>query len=206
VACPKPTQALITDFTPPEAGLSDAGDITFGDFGTQFSGGTFIYPTPALASDMIDGNWHISGQVGTYSGGGLWFSCNTGTSSNPTYVTCTIDASAYTGISFTVSGTGGPISVLVTDPATTKPTTDSAGGSNNCGTCTATNCGTSVSVPVSATATTVNFTWAQLGVTNPAAITSIAFSLQDPYSYASTPPVATPYSADISIDDLRFTS
>jgi hypothetical protein len=99
----------------------------------------------------------------------------------------------------------GGISVSVVDPATTKPSTDSAGNPKNCGTCTATNCGTSVLVPVTTTPTPVSLTWAQLGVTTPAAITAIAFSLHDPYSYATTPPVATPYSVDFVIDDLQFT-
>jgi hypothetical protein len=211
-----PPGALISDFTIPDSG----SPTVFGGWGQSVFGGLYVYPsTPSpndpcagaapqypIASSTSAGNWHVTGQVGTYSGGGLWFSCNTGTSSAPTYVTCTIDASAYTGISFMVSGSGGPISVMVGDPASTKPTTDSAGGPNNCGTCTATNCGTSVSVPVTTTATSVSLTWAQLGVTNPAAITSIAFSLPDPYNYATNPPVATPYSVDITIDDLRFAS
>jgi hypothetical protein len=212
-----PPAALISDFAVPDSG----SPTVFGTWGQSVFGGTYVYPaTPSNPNDPCAGtapqyplttstsgeNWHITGQVGTYSGGGLWFSCNTGTSAAPTYVTCTIDASAYTGISFTVSGTGGPLSVLVQDPASTKPTTDSAGGSNNCGTCTASTCGTSVSVPVSTSPTTVTLTWAQLGVTNPAAITQISFSLPDPYSYATNPPVATPYSVDITIDDLQFTT
>jgi hypothetical protein len=153
------------------------------------------------------GNWHITGQVGTYSGGGLWWSCNTGTAAKPVNVGCPIDASAYKGISFTVSGNAGVggISVSVSDPASTKPSTDSAGNPKGCGTCTVATCGTSVLVPVTTTATPVSLTWTQLGVTTPAAIVSIAFSLHDPYSYATTPAVATPYSVDFVIDDLQFT-
>ncbi len=211
-----PPADLISDFT-----SNDAGTVTvFGSWSQSIFGGVYIYPaTPSptdpcagaapqypLTSDTSSGSWHITGTVGTYSGGGMWFSCNTGTSSAPAYAdSCTIDATGYTGISLTVSGSGGPISVLVTQPSTMKVETDSAGGPKNCGTCPADTCGKGVSVPVSSTPNTVNLTWAQLGVTDPSAITAIAFSLPDPYSYATNPPVATPYSVDLTIDDWRFT-
>jgi hypothetical protein len=60
-------------------------------------------------------------------------------------------------------------------------------------------------VPVTAAVTTVTLTWAQLGVTTPNAITGISFSFKDPYSYATTPAVATPYSIDLTIDNIQFT-
>jgi hypothetical protein len=83
--CPLPAQALITDFS----------SSNFGSSGT-LSGGLYVYPlggTYGLNADLGEGTWHISGAVGTYSGFGLYLdNCNR------------IDASAYAGISFKISG------------------------------------------------------------------------------------------------------
>jgi hypothetical protein len=83
--CPLPAQALITDFS----------SSNFGSTGT-LSGGLYVYPlggTYGLNSDLGEGTWHISGAIGTYSGFGLYLdNCNR------------IDASAYAGISFKISG------------------------------------------------------------------------------------------------------
>ncbi|MGC9983878.1 MAG: hypothetical protein ABSF35_09620 [Polyangia bacterium] len=99
--------------------------------------------------------------------------------------------------------------MAVSTPSTTPPKTDSAGNPKNCGTCTAVTCGSSVAVPVMATAATVTLTWEQLGVTTPNAITGISFSFTDPFSlnggYETSPYTATPYPVNITIDDLQFT-
>ena len=247
VDCNSPTTTQCTGTTPPAALISDfsiaSGSTApsfFGTYSQSVYGGNYVYPstTPgcgsttvdphALTQDVAGGSWVIQGTVGTYSGLGFWWNCNTGTSATPAYAgICTIDASAYTGISFTISGTIGPVSsgtgtpgltMQVTTPATQAPAknpdgtpaTDSAGNPKpNCGTCTGTTCGTNVPVPVTATASTVTKTWADLGVTTPNAITSIAFSFTDPFSlnngYANSPPTATPYPVNITIDDIQFT-
>jgi hypothetical protein len=55
-----------------------------------------VYPTSGswpITSDVTGNNWHISGTIGDYSGFGLGFDgCSR------------VDASAYRGISFTISG------------------------------------------------------------------------------------------------------
>lgn len=241
VDCNPPVATQCTGTMPPTALISDFSIATgstapavFGTWSQGIYGGAYIYPgvvttpgpcdgTPSsypLTQTLTGGNWNIQGTVGTYSGGGLWWNCNTGTTAKPNYVgACTIDASTYTGISFTVSGNAGPavspattgnISFSVSTPSTMKPALDSAGNPKSCGTCTAAACGSSVSVPVSATATTVNLTWAQLGVTTPNAISAIAFQLTDPCSlnngYAVTPCKPTTFSVNIAIDDLQFTT
>ena len=93
VLCPRPAQALITDFTYVAGGTTT--EVPFGN-GTSFSGTEFVYPTSgawSLTSDVTGNNWHISGTLGDYSGFGLAF------------VGCSrLDASAYRGISFTISG------------------------------------------------------------------------------------------------------
>jgi hypothetical protein len=236
--CNPPQTTYCTGTVPPAALISDfsvaAGATTpvvFGTWGQSIYGGSYAYPGAApscetgavspypLTQTLTGGNWNVRGTVGTYSGGGLWWSCNTATAAPASYASaCTIDASAYTGISFTISGSIGPVptgsgtvglTMAVSTPSTTPPKTDSAGNPKNCGTCAATACGSSVLVPVTATPTTVALTWAQLGVTAPNAITGISFSFTDPFGlnggYATTPPTPTPYPVDITIDDLQFT-
>ena len=98
VACPTPTAAMaaLTDFSPLDGGAASTG--SWGDFSTIFSGSAYDYPNGtamyALTSDMSMGNWHMTGMVGDYSGFGLSFNnCNK------------VDLSAFSGISFTISGT-----------------------------------------------------------------------------------------------------
>lgn len=223
-----PPAALISDFSIPTGTTTP---VVFGIWGQSIFGGPYTYPgtVPScetgtvsaypLTQTVTGGNWNIQGTVGAYSGLGLWWNCKTGTAAAPTYTAaCTIDASAYTGISFTISGSIGPVSsgtgtvglaMQVPTPSTLAPKYDSAGNPKNCGTCTATTCGSSIAVPVTATATTVTFTWAQLGVTTPDAIAGISFTFTDPFSlnggYATSPFTATPYPVNITIDDLQFT-
>ena len=211
VDCNPPVTTYCTGTAPPAALISDfsiapgaTAPVLFGTWGQSIFGGAYTYPgtVPAcetgtvsaypLTQTVTGGAWNIQGTVGDYSGMGLWWGCNTGTAAAPAYAaTCAIDASAYTGISFTVSGSIGP-----------------AGNPKNCGTRTATTCGSSVAVPVTATATAVTLTWAQLGVTAPNAITGISFSFTDPFrlndGYATSPFTATPYPVDVTIDDLQF--
>jgi hypothetical protein len=116
VLCPLPAQPLITDFTVvvPDGGVADAAatdaavSTQYNHFGdaTTLGGSEFVYPldgTWPVTSDVSAGNWHISGTLGTYSGFGLYFD------------NCTrVNASAYAGISFTISGS-------VAQPGTTTP-------------------------------------------------------------------------------------
>ncbi|MGC4091611.1 MAG: hypothetical protein QM756_27770 [Polyangiaceae bacterium] len=93
-------QELITDFTYTAGATTSTTDATFGDFTMTFSGGTFVYPngttaTYPLTSDVTMNNWHVTGNVGDYSGMGLYFANDC----------AKLDASAFTGISFTISGT-----------------------------------------------------------------------------------------------------
>lgn len=238
--CNAPVTTLCTGTAPPAALISDfsipasaTAPTVFGTYGQSVYGGTFIYPANVaspgpcdtvsnypLTQTVTGGNWNVQGTVGTYSGLGLWWNCNTGTTTTPAYAgSCVIDASAYTGISFTVSGTIGPVStgtgtvgltMQVSTPSTMAPKTDSAGNPKNCGTCTAATCGTNVTVPVTATATTITMTWAQLGVTTPNEIATISFAFTDPCSlnngYQTSPCTATTYPVNITIDDLQFTT
>jgi hypothetical protein len=216
VACPKPTQAMINDFTyaVPDGGAADAAvpDITFGDFTTTLSGGTFVYPTAAIATDMSGSNWHISGTVGDYSGMGLYFN------------NCAlIDASAYRGISFTISGsiaspTANTLTMGVSIAADTianswYATYPEAGTSTpSFGTCIPASsnkydgtCGDpQKAFTITSTPTTVTILWADLvggkpvASVNPAQITGVYWFF--PWTGAG----AASYAVDITIDNLSF--
>jgi hypothetical protein len=217
-----PPAAVISNFTTPDGGTASV----FGAWGQVVFGGLYVYPANPkagdpcagaapqfpLTSDTSGGNWHITGQVGTYSGAGLWWECDTAATTPANR--CTIDASAYTGISFTISGNAGPavgdaggggITVSVGTPSNTANPDNN--GQATCGTCTGTCSATAVQVPVTATPTTVTLTWAQLGVTTPNALTGFGIALTVPPNMDWTTGISSsPYAVDITIDDLQFTS
>ncbi|MFZ5890231.1 MAG: hypothetical protein ACOY0T_04105 [Myxococcota bacterium] len=217
VACGK-AEALISDFTYVE-GTSKADQVTFGDFVNTFSGGTYVYPNGTamypLTSDVTKSNWHITGTVGDYSGVGLFFNnCSK------------VDASAFSGISFTISGT------LPSGMSTMHLTVGTAGNDipsawlhanvsgntdpPNFGRCTPATSNKydgSCNPPgadfsVTSTPTTLTFKWADLKggkpepSVNPAEITLIAMSFTAPAG-VGTASVVT-YPVDITIDDLKF--
>jgi hypothetical protein len=117
-----PTSGLMADFSASTA--DDAGGVTFGTPGSGVYGGTYFYPalgqgtatyydaggkdactgycgcdtnlaaSAFTAGGKTGGPWVFSGEVATYSGGGTWLS------------PC-VNASAFTGIEITVSGSTG---------------------------------------------------------------------------------------------------
>jgi hypothetical protein len=54
-------------------------------------------------------------------------------------------------------------------------------------------------------ATTLSYTWADLGVTEPEGIGAILFLLSDPCDYSTGTCVSTPYPVNVNIDALQFT-
>lgn len=211
VECPDPSAALITDFTL-AADATETAQITWGDFTDTFSGGTLVYPD-TLGSDMTSGAWHVSGEVADYTGFGFYFSVPSGSCG-------LIDASAFSGLSFTVSGTlpaGRALTMWVSTATTTVSTdwylahdiTDKEPGFGRCepasdneydGTCD----NAKAEVPLSATPETVSLTWADFtggkpaGALNPAEITGFGFFFT--WGGASD----TPYEVDVTLDDLSF--
>jgi hypothetical protein len=223
-------QALISDFTPPvpalDAGVADASvaapvaNITFGDFTNTLSGGTYEYPNAVgdpyiVNSDMSQGEWHMSGNIGNYSGFGLYLTgCNR------------FDASAYAGISFSIRGNVammGSLSLQVGTSAddishlylNSQPTPPSPLAEPNSGRCIPAanqydgSCATpTFTVPVTATETTIEVRWTDLtgGVpsasVNPAEITSIRWIFPNPVGVGTATP--TTYAVDLFVDDLSF--
>lgn len=119
---------------------------------TVFTGYSFVYPD-TLESNVAEGDWHVSGTVGTYAGFQVGFVCGA-------------DAGDYKGISFKISGNAGPsgsLSFVVPhaadvwrDPAATEPTLAKCMAPNQYdGTCQE----AAATVQVTGTETTVSLLW-----------------------------------------------
>ena len=185
-----------------------ASGMCFGN--GDFKGGTGQPYGEGLTLDQTGGALHVSGTVSTYSGFNLWFSyCS--------------DLSAYTGISFTLSGVVGAAAPaantldfqLQTNSTfpwqTAQNMTDMKGG------CTATDATNpyasciapllNVPVPPADAPATVTVTWDQMAGGSPAPW-SVAMSpkeimgIQWQFPWSST---ATAYDVDVTIDDVKFT-
>jgi hypothetical protein len=225
VACLPPTVALITDFTYTAGGSSSTSQAGFGDYTTTYSGGTFIYPesASALASNVTQSNWHITGNVTDYAGFGFYNANG-----------CTkIDASAYKGISFVISGTVSTGVAATANTVTLSVGTAAdditaawlnanlAAGATpvaNFGRCTPTSatnkydgtCGgpQKTGIPVTTTPTTVTVLWAELtggkpdASVTPSELVSISWVLPNPTGVGTTSVV--PYPVDIVVDDIQF--
>jgi hypothetical protein len=218
VACPVLTNALITDFTytPVDGGATDF--VHFGDSST-LAGTESVYPASGnypVTSDVTQSNWHLSGTLGDYSG----FRLNIDNCSR-------IDASAYSGIQFTISGSVPQGNIVTLGMGTLKNTiasdwlianADTGAKPSDPGRCVPTS-GTSrynqptcadakKDISVTATPTVVKVLWNDFtggkpepNVT-PADITSIYWYFPNPTGVGTTSVV--PYSVDIVIDDLQF--
>jgi hypothetical protein len=216
ILCPLPTRALITDFTyvPVDGGTTTA--VGFGD-GTGFSGTEYVYPVAGawpITSDVTGNDWHISGNVGDYSGFGIRFAgCNW------------LDASAYRGISFTISGLVAPgrltMGVGTASDTIAASWLDIHGdpGADNPGRCipsplalnqfTQSDCvDPTATIPVTAGSTVHTVFWSDFSGGKPEAAVS-PDNILSIYWFFSTPPgVGTPnpltYPVDIVIDDLAL--
>jgi hypothetical protein len=218
VACPLPANALITDFTYTAVDGGATDSVHFGD-STTLTGSTSVYPTSGsypVTSDVTQGNWHISGNLGDYSGFGL----NLDNCSR-------VDASAYRGIQFTISGSVPQGNIVTFGMGTLNDTItaswliahgDTAAKANDPGLCVPTS-GTNKynqptcadakkDIPVTATPTVQTILWTDFtggkpepGVT-PKDIISIYWYFPPPAGAGTTTP--TTYPVDITIDDLQF--
>lgn len=216
VACLPVTVPLITDFTY----VADGGATTmvhFGDDTTTFSGGELVYPSSGyvVTSDVTGNSWHISGTIGDYSGFEL------------TFDRCShVDASAYKGISFTMSGVvaGGNIVTMgvgTLDDTLAASWLNAHGGTaavDAPGRCIPTS-GTdaysqlsctdpTATIPVPATPTTISVLWSDFSGGKPEASVNPS-DIDTIYCYFPPPPGAgtsgvIPYAADITIDNLTF--
>ncbi len=184
--------------------------MQFGGNGA-LSGGGSVWG--GLTSEIVDGAWHISGTVNDYAGFDLYLDdC------------AVINASAYKGISFSLSGSAAnratPIALGISTTDTTPSPAwliaqgDTMAKPTDPGTCTpiagnsryyhpgCSDPTKSIAVPTAPT--TINVLWTDMtggepdASPNPAHITAIYFNLE--WMGAAS----TPYSADLTLDDLAF--
>lgn len=216
-----PTNALITDW----ADVNPEGMFVDGDaystapieppgseWWNAFFGGPFVYPVTdecgtseyPLTSTTSGGAWNITGTVGNYSGAGLWFGGCAG-----------VDLSAYTGISFTISGTVGTAGTVVFNVATPENTAPKPEDCfTNINTCTAATCAApSYSVTVTETQQTVSVLWADFtggapnAAVNPAQITGMQWVF--PWEWECTvesggDPASCAYDINVTIDNITL--
>lgn len=217
VMCLPATMALLTDFTYVAGDGGVATDqVAFGDATTTLSGGQFYYPTTGtypLTSSVTGNNWHMSGNLGDYSGFGLFFT------------NCTrVDASAWGGISFTISGSVpqgnivtmgiGTLDNVIAPSWLNAMGVTTADGPGRCIPVSGTNqynqptCGDATkTIPVTATPTVQNLRWADFTggkpqPVKPADIITVYWFFPPPTGAGTA--TAVPYMADLVIDDLKF--
>jgi hypothetical protein len=207
-SCTPLSRSSISDFT-----FSPGDSPTNASFGVDaaFVGGTYAYPNDdTLTSDVTGDDWHLSGRVNAPAGFGLfWIAC-------PAF-----DASAFVGISFTLSGSieaereltffveSAAQQVSHLWPNANEQSPEEPGVAPNAGRCfpTTTRYDGSCREPrvllaVPPLPTTIEIAWTDLVGGSPVAsidpteITAIAWALPQPTSSA--------YAFDIHIDDLRF--
>jgi len=222
VACPPvPSSGLITDFT--HAADAGTAEARFGDDSTTLSGGESTYANAGstIMSDVSAGDWHITAHVANYSGFNLYFD-NVVVNNMPCDM---IDASAYTGISFTIWGTSGGNAItmgmgIVDDtPTPSWFASVDAGAVSTPGSCIPTSgsqyyhpgCAdpmNAISIPATATsaatAKTVSLKWTDFtgGACKPNVIPSQITSISWQFLWTTT---TAPYDVDIHIDNLMFT-
>jgi hypothetical protein len=205
--CPATLPPLLADFG--TATAPDANNMRFGGSGV-LSGGGSVWG--GLTSEIVAGAWHISGTVNNYAGFNVYID------------NCVpINASAYKGISFSLSGTAANQATPITLGISTindTPTAawligkgDTQAKSTDLGSCTPTSgsgryyhpgcADPTKSITVPTTATPINVLWTDLtggqpdASPNPDQITAIYVNL-------AWSDGATPYLADLTIDDLSF--
>lgn len=206
----------ITPSSPVIATFAGASPTAFADWGTAaLVGGTYVFPacttTPPEPASPLFGDysanaWTISGTVGDFSGFGIWWDLQSGTTNgNPTYSSGLIDASAYAGIRFDISGNAGPLGVVTFGPLSANqqsPSTDPP----TCGTCNrdAGPCNVPSTYAVSDLANTpktVEVRWADLASSaqpfDPAKLAIILWYF--PWTRG-----ATPYPVDVTIANVQF--
>ena len=205
------------DFTYDASG--DSAQATFGDFTQTFSGGTFVYPNEEtmplypLTSDVTEDHWHITGEVGDYSGFGLFFQdC------------AKFDASAFDGIQFTISGDVGMGTTLEFRVGTAADAVSHEWLHENGQTAEPANFGRclppgdnqydgncsepKVTVTVTESPEVVTVFWDDLtggspeSSVAPSELTSVAWALPAPAGVGTEG--VTTYSVDLVVDDLKF--
>ena len=212
----KASTAALTNFTPPDSAgtLAPAGIDSSGSLGTaswpytQPVGNTYVYPAKTTGSGVDGGTctsnssgltsslnacdkastpgvWTISGTVGTWSGAGLAF-------------WCPVDASAFNGVQFDISGDLGPSGAITFSVLSCTDTT-----------LTTCNSGTK-SVTVTSATPTVSVLWSDLvvkladGTAGPAFNRNIITGMGWGFGWYWPEDAGAPYQLNAKIDNLAW--
>ena len=192
----KPAAALITTFDDLVANAMNAGQYTF-TLGVP--GGTFAYQKGEFMLTDMGKALNVKGKVMNYDGFGV-------------YTTACTDASAYTGISFSIKGNAGPSASLNFRVQTNADmAVDTV---NKKGACVVP-AGTTDTYPlchpsskdimVTADAKTIEVTFAELIGGVPVAAVNGKDIVGFEWAFTWTGAGATAYDADITLDEIKFT-
>lgn len=215
-----PTDPLITDWSDlSEDGMFIDSDHYSEEIGslqwlTGFFGRPYAYPVELLCpgepwnpeyllSHSVDGGtWRIEGEVGNWSGFGLYFGGCAG-----------VDFSEYRGIEFSIGGDVGPTGALRFYLVVPANSPKNAGGCEEpfaeCDAATTPCIQPSVMVPVTAAPSTLTFLWDDFGGGSPAygldpvQITGLRFEFEWS-SLCSYRPAGCAYPVDVAVDDIRL--
>jgi hypothetical protein len=155
------------------------------------AGGGIAIPG-GLTEDVTASNWHITGLVNNYNGFAVG-------------MVCLVDASAFTGIEFTIKGNAGTPNRLTMQVATSS---DEAGTFDptapaSLGMCTGVCTAPSTTINVTATETLIQLPWSAftggrpIASVNPAQLVRLLWG----FAWSGT---ATPYPVDVTLDNLHF--
>jgi hypothetical protein len=211
-----PQSALITDFS--MLNENNAFHSESKEWWLEFYGGAYVYPgfdqcaetqvEPRLEQSFDGESWHITGTVATYAGAGLWLA------------PCNVDMSAYSGISFTISGNVGPTGTIVfavgtaanMAPSTNPRFPNCHPNQNRCVPADPEapweSCAHNVFTVsgIHETPLTVTIPWVEFiggmpeATTNPTEIREIGFALDWQFAYTE----ADAYAVDLTVDDVTL--
>jgi hypothetical protein len=188
-ACAKPPLGgLITDFSGACSGDAGTCEAEFGMWGGFFGGTWPATQGGTFTTSVATGAWVFSGTVSTNSGTGVWLD------------KC-VDASAYSGVQFTVQGNAGPTGQMLMDISQLSNWAISSGGSCDDvgGVCAP----AQTYFPVTATVQTIKLPWTSFtnGVPNDTIDKPGELKQLDFWMDQNAP---LPFTVNVTIDDLMF--
>lgn len=170
------------------------GDGTFGQPGGVLQVRTFIFADGQLTSMAGVGLVHVTAGIFKLGGFGLRF------------VNGCVDASAYSGISFTLGGNPGPSGALSVHLGIVRDAVfPGSAAANMCPSENLAACfGPAATVPVPATPASVMLRWSDFAGGRPTPTTDGSDLLSIVWTFDLTQSPTLAYSVDITIDDLAF--
>jgi hypothetical protein len=186
-------------------GANDDSGMTKPEWWLGYYSGSFAYPAipeackgeptpmyPITRTD-VEGELHVTGTVGTYSGFGVWLG------------QCIVDMSDSTGVSFKIGGTTGSGMLKFSVNTNSNQAPDMClTGKGTCNVDTAGACTpNSVSIAIPATPTVITVPWTDLMGGSPSATVNPEEVLQFQWDFDWSDTM-TPYEIDVTVDDVML--